>query len=83
RLSVWFFKWLVEGDFRVLPRAFHFVLHAGKTRHPITDQLVDQEQSTTNGRRTDDQINEMCRLRAIFAVCLGASAKARRISSVS
>ena len=44
RLSVWLFKWLIEGDFRVLPRAFDLVLHAGEARNTVTDQFVDQEQ---------------------------------------
>ena len=41
--------------FRILPGALHLVLHTGKARNPVTDQLVDQKQRTTNGRCTDNQ----------------------------
>src|SRR3989338_9726964 len=50
-----FFEGLVETDIRVLPGAFDVVLHTGKARHAVTQQLIGDKQRTTDGRRTDYQ----------------------------
>jgi hypothetical protein len=50
RFGGWLSKRLVEGDFRLFPWAFDGVLHTGKTRHTVTDELVDQKQCTADCR---------------------------------
>src|SRR3989344_103828 len=50
-----FFEGFVEADVRILPGTLDVVLHTGKARHTVPQQLIGDKQRTTDGRRTDYQ----------------------------